>query len=51
LQRGWFQKPLDKLSELSVRTIQRVEQRSTASVETWKSQVSIFNPEHIGTII
>ena len=36
LQRGWSQQQLAELSGLSVRTIQRIEQGSGATVETWK---------------
>jgi transcriptional regulator with XRE-family HTH domain len=42
LQRGWSQEQLAELSGLSVRTVQRVEQRHDASVETWKSLASVF---------
>jgi DNA-binding XRE family transcriptional regulator len=34
LQRGWSQEQLAELSGLSVRTIQRIERGSTASVES-----------------
>ena len=42
LQRGWSQQQLAELSGLSVRTIQRIEQGSGATVETWKSLASVF---------
>jgi hypothetical protein len=51
LQHGWFPKPLTEWSESSVRTSQRVKQRNAASVETWNSQVPIFNIEQIRAII
>lgn len=42
LQRGWSQQQLAELSGLSVRTIQRIEQGSEATVESWKSLASVF---------
>lgn len=42
LQRGWSQQQLAELSGLSVRTIQRIENGQTASVETLKSLASVF---------
>jgi transcriptional regulator with XRE-family HTH domain len=42
LQRGWSQEQLAELSGLSVRTIQRVERGSTASVESLKALGAVF---------
>ncbi len=42
LQRGWSQQQLAELSGLSVRTIQRIENGKTASIETLKSLASVF---------
>ncbi|WP_368923010.1 2TM domain-containing protein [Comamonas aquatica] len=42
LQRGWSQQQLAKLSGLSVRTIQRIENGSAASTESLKSLASVF---------
>ena len=42
LQRGWSQQQLADLSGLSVRTIQRLEQGQSASVESLKSLAAVF---------
>ena len=42
LQRGWSQEQLAHLSGLSVRTIQRIENGHTASIESLKSLASVF---------
>ena len=42
LQRGWSQEQLAHLSGLSVRTIQRIENGQTPSVESLKSLASVF---------
>jgi transcriptional regulator with XRE-family HTH domain len=42
LQHGWSQEQLAELSGLSVRTIQRLEQGQTASVESLKSIAAVF---------
>ena len=42
LQRGWSQEQLAELSGLSVRTIQRIERGSTASVESLKALGAVF---------
>ena len=42
LQRGWSQQQLADLSGLSVRTIQRLEQGHSASVESLKSLAAVF---------
>jgi len=42
LQRGWSQEQLAELSGLSVRTIQRLEQGQTASVESLKALGAAF---------
>jgi len=42
LQRGWSQQQLADLSGLSIRTIQRIENGQSASVETMKSLASVF---------
>jgi len=42
LQRGWSQQQLADLSGLSVRTVQRIENGHSASVETMKSLASVF---------
>lgn len=42
LQRGWSQEQLAHLSALSVRTIQRIENGQTPSVESLKSLASVF---------
>jgi DNA-binding XRE family transcriptional regulator len=42
LQRGWSQEQLAELSGLSVRTIQRIERGSTASVESLKALGVVF---------
>jgi len=42
LQRGWSQQQLADLSGLSVRTVQRIENGQSASVETMKSLASVF---------
>ncbi|MDX3806662.1 2TM domain-containing protein [Bosea thiooxidans] len=42
LRRGWSQEQLAHLSGLSVRTIQRVENGQTASIESLKSLASVF---------
>jgi transcriptional regulator with XRE-family HTH domain len=42
LQRGWSQQQLAELSGLSVRTIQRIEQGQTASIESLKSLAAVF---------
>ena len=41
-QRGWSQQQLADLSGLSVRTIQRLEQGQSASVESLKSLAAVF---------
>ena len=43
LQHGWSQEQLADLSGLSVRTIQRIENGQTASVESLKSLGAVFN--------
>lgn len=42
LRRGWSQEQLAHLSGLSVRTIQRIENGQTPSIETLKSLASVF---------
>lgn len=42
LQRGWSQEQLAHLSGLSVRTIQRIENGQTPSIESLKSLASVF---------
>lgn len=42
LQRGWSQQQLADLSGLSIRTIQRIENGQSASIETMKSLASVF---------
>lgn len=42
LQHGWSQQQLADLSGLSVRTIQRIENGQTPSIETLKSLASVF---------
>jgi transcriptional regulator with XRE-family HTH domain len=42
LQRGWSQQQLADLCGLSSRTIQRIENGQTASVESLKSLASVF---------
>ena len=42
LQKGWSQQQLADLSGLSVRTIQRIEQGQSASVESLKSLAAVF---------
>ncbi|MQR00322.1 helix-turn-helix domain-containing protein [Glaciimonas soli] len=42
LQRGWSQQQLAELSDLSVRTIQRIEQGQGASMESLRSLASVF---------
>lgn len=42
LQRGWSQQQLAELSGLSVRTIQRIENGHTPSMESLKSLASVF---------
>lgn len=42
LQRGWSQQQLAELSGLSVRTIQRIENGQTPSMESLKSLASVF---------
>ena len=42
LQRGWSQEQLAHLSGLSVRTIQRIENGQTPSMESLKSLASVF---------
>lgn len=42
LRRGWSQEQLAYLSGLSVRTIQRIENGQTASIESLKSLASVF---------
>ena len=42
LQRGWSQQQLAELSDLSVRTIQRIEQGKGASTESLKSLAAVF---------
>jgi transcriptional regulator with XRE-family HTH domain len=42
LQRGWSQQQLADLSGLSVRTVQRLEQGQSASVESLKSLAAVF---------
>jgi transcriptional regulator with XRE-family HTH domain len=42
LQKGWSQQQLADLSGLSVRTIQRIEQGHSASVESLKSLAAVF---------
>ncbi len=42
LQRGWSQQQLADLSGLSVRTIQRLEQGQSASVESLKALAAVF---------
>ena len=42
LQRGWSQEQLAELSDLSVRTIQRLERGQPASVESLKSLGAVF---------
>ena len=42
LQRGWSQEQLAYLSGLSVRTIQRIENGQTPSIESLKSLASVF---------
>lgn len=42
LQQGWSQQQLADLSGLSVRTIQRIEQGQTPSVESLKSLAAVF---------
>jgi DNA-binding Xre family transcriptional regulator len=42
LQRGWSQQQLADLSGLSVRTIQRLKQGQSASVESLKSLAAVF---------
>lgn len=43
LQKGWSQQQLADLSGLSVRTIQRIEQGHTPSVESLKSLAAVFD--------
>jgi len=42
LQKGWSQQQLADLSGLSARTIQRIEQGQSASVESLKSLAAVF---------
>lgn len=42
LQKGWSQQQLADLSGLSVRTVQRIEQGQSASVESLKSLAAVF---------
>jgi transcriptional regulator with XRE-family HTH domain len=42
LQRGWSQEQLAELSGLSVRTIQRIERGSNASIESLKALGAVF---------
>lgn len=42
LQKGWSQQQLADLSDLSVRTIQRIEQGQAASTESLKSLAAVF---------
>ena len=42
LQRGWSQEQLAELSGLSVRTIQRIERGSAASIESLKALGAVF---------
>lgn len=45
LQRGWSQQQLSDLSGLSVRTIQRIEQGQTPSMESLKSLAAVFETD------
>jgi transcriptional regulator with XRE-family HTH domain len=45
LQRGWSQQQLAELSGLSVRTIQRIENGQTPSMESLKSLASVFETD------
>lgn len=43
LQRGWSQEQLAQMSDLSVRTIQRIERGQTAGLESLKSLACVFD--------
>ena len=45
LQRGWSQEQLAEMTDLSVRTIQRIERGTSPSLESAKSLASVFELE------